>query len=522
MHMVTRQSPPDLRVEGMSKHFGQVIALSDAALHLTPGSFHALLGENGAGKSTLVKCVMGYHQPDKGRLLIEGKARKITSPMNAQMLGIGMVYQHFTLVPNMTVEENLLLARSDIPHVINWRREKERMNEFLRGVPFRLELNATAGSLAAGEKQKIEIIKQLYLNAQILILDEPTSVLTPEEADEILGHLRDMAQEKKLSVLFISHKLREVLQFADRVTVLRHGRTVGEGEVKGLSTEDLTEMMVGSHEFPVQAARTVASARDARLEVLELSVENDKGIRALDDISLVVSGGEILGVAGVSGNGQRELVQVLAGQRAPLTGEMRIRGQSYTATREQMRRFRFSCLPEEPLSNACVGRMTVAENLAFRVFDRPPFTVGGAFVSPRRMRSQARRLISRFSIKTDGQGAKAETLSGGNVQRLVLARELSSDVEVLVVANPCFGLDVKAIAEIRGKIVEARNRGAAVLLVSEDLDEIFELADRIVVMSEGRIVLETTAALADRGTIGHAMTGQIDDVPPATAALPLT
>jgi simple sugar transport system ATP-binding protein len=491
----------------MTKCFGALVALDDVSLMLKPGSFHALLGENGAGKSTLVKCVMGYYTPDKGAVILDDTARLIRSPRDAHAYGIGMVYQHFTLVPTMTVAENFSLARSDLGLVIDWVAERHSMQEFLNDMPFTVDLPAPVASLAAGEKQKVEILKQLYLDARILILDEPTSVLTPGEADEILGLLHDMTRAGRLSVLMITHKLREVVAFADEVTVLRRGQVVGRGPMETLTAHDLAATMVGGVEMPPPAERSAHRAGQVRLRLDGLCVDNDKGHRAVKGISLSVHAGEIVGIAGVSGNGQTELVEVLAGQREAAAGTVTVHGRPYRATRQEMRRHKVFCLPEEPLRNTCVPRMSVAENLAFRAFDEPPFTIGRWGLSRAAMRRAASELIRRYRIRTSSPDAPVSSLSGGNVQRLVLARELSGDVEVLIAANPCFGLDIAAIAEIRSQIMRARNRGAAILLVSEDLDELFELADRIAVMFNGELVYETPTAEADLALVGRRMAG---------------
>ena len=508
-----QRAPPRLSVTGMGKRFGPVVALDGVTLSVESGSFHALLGENGAGKSTLVKCIMGYHRPDKGAVMIDNVEHSIASPRDAHGLGIGMVYQHFTLVPNMTVAENLLLSRRDIPLVVRWSEELVRMAAFIEGTPFSVDLEAPVSALSAGEKQKLEILKQLYLECRVLILDEPTSVLTPDEADDILGLLREMSDARRLSVLMITHKLREVAAYAHEVTVLRHGQVSGRGNVADLGPGDLVHMMVGRSAVPPPAERVVHDqAQDqgqVRLRLEGLCSEDDKGHQALHDLSLSVRGGEIVGIAGVSGNGQRELVGVLAGQHEPTHGAMFVHQQRYRAGRAEMRDHRVFCLPEEPQRNACVPRMRIFENLALRVFDRPPFARAKWLINRTAMRRAAATLIEQFAIKASSSEAMVDTLSGGNVQRLVLARELSSEVDVLVVSNPCYGLDIVAIAEIRARIMDVRNRGGAVLLVSEDLDELFELADRILVMFAGTIRHEVPIADAERHTIGRHMTGHI-------------
>jgi general nucleoside transport system ATP-binding protein len=495
----------------LTKRFGSFAALDDVSVRVQAGSFHGLLGENGAGKSTLVKCLVGYYRPDSGDILVDGHQHDIRSPHASHALGIGMVYQHFTLVPSMTAAENLVMARDDVPAVVNWRRERERLDAFMKTVPFRLRLDAPVSSLAAGEKQKLEILKQLYLRRRCMILDEPTSVLTPHEADEVLGLLKDMVRAGALTVLMITHKFREVMAFADRVSVLRRGKLSGEGEVADLNASALAEMMIGSREIPSVEGRRGPNGGSGtvRLAVDKLTVHNDGGLPAVHDLSLQVRAGEIVGVAGVSGNGQREMVEALIGQRKRVAGSVSIGGKPYHATRREINRHKVFSLPEEPLRNACVGPMAVADNMALRNFDRTPLSAG-AFLRRRQVRAQSLRLIGEYKVKTPGPDAAIRTLSGGNVQRAVLARELSGDVSVLIVANPVFGLDFAAVVEIHGRILAARDGGAAVLLVSEDLDELLKLSDRIVVMFDGRIVHQTPIEAADMCVIGRCMAGHRD------------
>ena len=500
-------TPPTVQIDGMTKRFGTLTALHEVSLTLTPGTFHAILGENGAGKSTLVKCLMGYHRPDGGRILVNGQVQAIGNPRAAHALGFGMVYQHFTLVPSMTVAENLVLGQADAPPVLRWEVLRTRLEAFLKTMPFRLDLARTAASLAAGEKQKLELLKQLFLGSRVLILDEPTSVLTPEEADQILRLLRQMSTERRLTVVLITHKLREVLQFADEVTVLRAGERVGGGPLIALSQEELVRLMIGSMTLPRADARVPRPAGAPALEICDLAVRNDRDAEAVRGASLQVGAGEVVGVAGVSGNGQRELVEVLAGQRVPDRGAVRIRGERYHGRRPEKLRHGVSVLTEEPLQGAAVRAMSVAENLGLRNFDLPECTAARWFVSRRALWTQAQELMRRYRIRAQSPGTRLDTLSGGNVQRTMLARELSGPVHVLVAQNPCAGLDLAATADIRAQLLATRNQGAAVLLLSEDLDEILELSDRIVVMFVGRIVYETTRDRAELQAIGRAMAG---------------
>ena len=505
-----------LSAVGLHKRFGALHVLDGVDLDLRLGSVHALLGENGAGKSTLVKCVMGYHRADAGRLFVDGKEVEVASPKAAQALGIGMVYQHFTLVPNMTVAENLVMARAGLPFVIDWAKEIADLETFMKRVPFPVDPRTPVRVLSAGEKQKVEIIKQLYLGSRIIILDEPTSVLTPVEADEVLGLLARMTREADLSVLMITHKFREVMAFADEVTVLRRGRVGGRGLVSDLDAETMAEMMMGKAEKkdadPIAAAAQNAHASphrspSPRVRLDRLGALDDLGVPAINGVSLDVFGGEIVGVAAIAGNGQEELVEVLAGQRRKTAGRVLINGFEYEGTRAEIHEQKVRCLPEDPLRSACVPSMSVAENLALRDFDQPPFARARWVLSPGRLLGRARSVITEYGIRARGPETPIGQLSGGNVQRVVLARELGGDVGVLIAANPCMGLDFKAVAEIHRRLREARDRGVAVLLVSADLDEVLALADRVLVMSEGRIVYETKPAAADIRVIGEHMAG---------------
>ncbi|WP_186107004.1 ABC transporter ATP-binding protein [Burkholderia gladioli] len=566
-----------IEVIGASKSFGAFRALDQVSLKIAPGSVHALLGENGAGKSTLVKGLVGYGPLDAGQIIAGTREVRIASPRDAQALDIGMVYQHFTLAAGMSVEENLLLARAALPWRIDWRAERGRLERFLARMPFRLRLDAPVSSLAAGEKQKLEILKQLYLERRFLILDEPTSVLTPQEADEVLGLMRELASARVLTVLMITHKFREVLDFADAVTVLRKGRAVAQANVADTSRDELAAWMMGVETAARDAttnatnatnATTSASASAAKnaatgatmiattgavtsatsspaaslpdtalaaratrrpcaadapigLEASGLTVRDDLGLPAVRELSLAVRRGEILGIAGVSGNGQKALVEALIGQRQPAAGRMAVGGRPYRATREEMRERRVFAIPEEPLRNACIASMSVAENLALRDFDRAPLRAQGWRLDRRALRRRAAERIAEFKVSPPLPERAIGTLSGGNVQRAVLARELGQPVEVLIVANPVFGLDFASVADIHARLLAAREAGAAILLVSEDLDELLALSDRIAVMSAGRLVFETEAAGADRAMLGRYMAGHDEaDEPAASSGRP--
>jgi simple sugar transport system ATP-binding protein len=517
------------RVEmlNFSKRFGSLQALDDVSMTVEAGSFHALLGENGAGKSTLVKALIGFYSADTGQVLVDGREQAIHSPRDAAALGLGMIFQHFTVVPGMSVAENLALAQRDLHAVIDWKAERARLSEFMATAPFPLKLDARVAELAAGEKQKLEILKALYARRRFLVLDEPTSVLTPQEADEVLGQMKALCQAQQLTVLIITHKFREVFGFCDEVTVLRRGRRTGgtktaattrdelAGWMMGVGTDEVsatsaaaTAAAVGTAAAP--AATNTAPAGTPRLAIGNLKVAGVEGRSAVDGLTLNVMPGEIVGVAGVSGNGQRELVAALTGALPIAGGQVWVDGQPYLPTRKAMRTLGVRSLPEEPLHNACVGKLTVADNLALRGFDRAPLA-RGPWLSRSAMRAQALAKIAAFKVKTPGPDAPIETLSGGNVQRAVLARELDGNPRLLIVANPCFGLDFQASAEIHARLRAARDAGAGVLLVSEDLDEILSLASRMVVLSHGHVGLECPTANADIGRIGKAMAGELKE-----------
>ena len=554
----SRATPGGLGFETfrLSKRFGAFTALDAVSLTVRAGTVHALLGENGAGKSTLVKCLAGYHRADDGALMVDGREQDIRSPADARALGIGMVYQHFTVVPGMTVAENLLLARGRLPAIVPWKRVRAELQAFMATAPFQLDLDATPQQLSAGEKQKLEILKQLFLRPRLLVLDEPTSVLTPQEADEVLGALRERAHTGACTVVLITHKFREVTDFADDVSVLRRGRLIGSLAAAGVATAVLADMMVSDGTLHTDSAVSPYSSEQTahrlvglsqatgnrepgfasddhsavdkgidetapagvehqalRLAVRGLRVEGDRDDMAVDGLDLDVRAGEIVGVAGVSGNGQREMMQALVGQRERLAGQVQVDGRPFAATRAQNRALRVRSLPEEPLQNACVPGMSVAENMALRRFDEPPFAQAG-WRRKGAVRQRARELVQAFRVRTRSEQSPISALSGGNVQRAVLARELSDDASLLLVSNPSFGLDFTAVAEVHQRLREARARGAAVLMVGEDLDELLQLADRIVVMSHGRIVHSCQTQGSDRLEIGRFMGGGVT----ATAA----
>ena len=492
----------------MTMRFGSFTALDHVSVNIPAGTFHALLGENGAGKSTLVKCIMGFYHQTSGSLSVDGREVTVSSPKDAATYGLGMVYQQFTLVPSLTGAENLVISRTEVPAIINWAKERRDLAAFMEGMPFQIPLDRPVSELAAGEKQKLEIVKQLYLGRSFLVLDEPTSVLTPAEADEMLGLVRGMTERGELTVLMISHKFHEVTKFADAVSILRRGKLVGSGKVGELSTSDMAAMMIGDVKLAELDTRVpVGDAAKPVLKVEHVKAPDRSGLKTIEIDNLTVRSGEIVGIAGISGNGQKELTEILAGQRPTDAGTVTVNGEAYGATRPETRKNNVRFIPEEPLQNACAPRMTVSENLAFRTFDLKEDGKDAVWLNKGRMKKSATSLILDFKVKTASSSSPIAALSGGNVQRAVLARELTGEVDLLIVSNPCFGLDFSAVAEIRARIMRARNAGTAVLLLSEDLDELLEMSDRIMVISEGKLVYETPALAADISVIGAHMAG---------------
>lgn len=505
-----------LRLESiqLTKKFGQFTALDRVSVQIKPGTVHALLGENGAGKSTFVKCLVGYYKPDQGSVLIDQREQVIDSPTIARQLGIGMVYQHFTVVPGMTIAENLLLARGKLPVVIDWKRAIQELKIFMASAPFQLPLDALPMDLSAGQKQKLEILKQLLLNPKLLILDEPTSVLTPQEADEVLGALRDRAHRGECSVLMITHKFREVHAYADDVSVLRQGQLVFSGSVADSTSESLASSMVGSsavakEDYQEKLAITLpAKNNQVVLEAQDLCAMGDRGQLALNKLNFKVESGQLLGIAGVSGNGQKELMQALTGQRKLTSGHIKVKDQVFHGSRAENKKLAIRSLPEEPLLNACVSGMSVTQNMSLRDFDNPAYCTWG-WVKWSALKQNSIQWINAYRVKSQGEHALIESLSGGNIQRTVLARELSVAADLLLVSNPTFGLDFSSASEVHTKLRQARANGTAILLISEDLDEILQLADQVAIISEGHIVHSVDAKKANRQLLGSFMAGDV-------------
>ena len=500
-----------LEMRGITKRFPGVLANDRITFDLRAGEVHTLLGENGAGKSTLMKILYGLYQPDEGELLIGGSPTRITSPIDAINHGIGMVHQHFMLVPTLTVTENVAMGTaSSGGGRMNLRKVSERVKELSESHGLAVDPDAYIWQLSVGERQRVEIIKALYRDVKLLVLDEPTAVLTPGEVEHLFKILRQMADAGQ-GLVFISHKLHEVLALSDRITVLRHGRVMGEVSARDATREMLASMMVGR---PVRLApdKPPMEAGRPRLTISNLNVMGDRGLQALDDLSLEVREGEILGIAGVSGNGQRELAETIAGLRKPISGAIQVDDTDITGRKPSaVRDAGLAYVPEERERDGAIGAFTVSENLILVNHHQPPMSRRG-FLRNGEIRQRSRQLVDEFSVATPGIDVPASNLSGGNLQKLILARELSGSPSVLVASQPTRGVDIGAAEYIHDRLIDQRgSKAVAILLISEDLDEILGLADRIAVIYEGRIVGEVDAAGADRQKVGLMMAGVEDN-----------
>jgi simple sugar transport system ATP-binding protein len=489
-----------IEMRGVTKRFGALLANDNVNFDLAPGEIHALLGENGAGKTTLMRILYGLYRADSGEILVNGRLAHIASPKNAIGLGIGMVTQHFTLVPTLTVTENVVLGYTG---GVNFDPKAARQKVADAAARFGIDIKpeALVRHLSVGERQRVEIFKALYRNARVLILDEPTAVLTPQEVDVLFETLTRL-QRGGLSVIFITHKLNEVMTVCSRITVLRAGRVAGTVDKSATTQKELARMMIGRETFGV-VKQGEREKGEPLLVVENLSAADKKELLALKGISFEVRAGEVLGVAGVSGNGQTELAQVLAGTLKPKAGRVRVGGKEVTHdSPAQIAASGVGRIPEDR-HDGVVGELTVAENLALE--NLQDFITNG-MLDQRRIRENAERLIAEYQIKATPT-TRIRTLSGGNMQKVILARALSRKPHVVIASQPTRGLDVGATEYVRSKLLEQRDRGAAVLLISEDLDEVLALSDRIAVIYEGRIVGVINASEADVENLGLMMSG---------------
>lgn len=482
--MASASLPPAVLMRGITKRFPGVVANDRIDLEVKEGEIHALLGENGAGKTTLMNILYGIYHPDEGEIRIRGRPVVIRSPQDAIRLGIGMIHQQFRLVPTHTVTENVVLGMKQ-GILFREREARQQIEALARNYHLEVDPDARIWQLSAGEQQRVEILKALYRRAQILILDEPTSMLTPGEIEDLLKTLHRMKEEGH-TLIFITHKLDEVTAISDRVTVLRQGKVVATLETAKTNERELAQWMVG-REVLFRLNREKAQVGETVLRVENLHVLNDKQLPALKGVSFEVRRGEILGIAGVAGNGQRELVETLIGLRPAVQGAIFLNGRSLTNLPPRARiEAGIACVPGERMT-ALVPGMSIAENMILKAYRQPAFGKSG-MLDRRAVNDHADRLIAEYAVVTPGRETPVKLLSGGNIQRALLARELSSQPSLLIVASPTSGLDVGATETVWKILLEQRRQGRAILLISEDLEEVMTLSDRVAVLYEGEIM----------------------------------
>jgi simple sugar transport system ATP-binding protein len=498
---------PILELKGITKRFPGVLANDGINLTLEEGEIHALLGENGAGKTTLMNILYGLYHPDEGEIRVGGQVLHIRSSGDAIRAGIGMVHQHFMLIPVFTVTENVMLGDESTRFggILDRESTAKRIREISTAYNLEIDPEAKVSTLPVGVQQRVEIIKLLYREASVLIFDEPTSVLTPQEADQLFGIMRSLVQGGK-SIIFITHKLREVLDVADRITVIRQGRVIGTTTPQDADMGKLASMMVG-RDVVLEVEKSKAKPAALTLRVANLKVLSDRNTLAVNDVSFDLSGGEILGIAGVQGNGQTELVEALTGLRHPVEGRIELLGTEVTrATPRQITELGSAHIPEDRQRDGLVLSYPVTDNLVLNTYYIEPFSEG-AVLQPEAILGRANDLIDAFDIRAPSPLVDVGTLSGGNQQKVIVARELSRPIKLLVAAQPTRGLDVGSIEYIHGRVIEKRDEGVAVLLVSTELDEIMQLSDRIAVMYRGKIVDTVPIEAASKERIGLLMAG---------------
>jgi simple sugar transport system ATP-binding protein len=500
------EQPVVLELRGITKRFPGIVANDGIDFDLRRGEVHALLGENGAGKSTLMNVLYGLYHPDEGEIRVNGESVRMASPQEAIARGIGMVHQHFMLIPVMTVAENIVLATEprQAGVLLDYDEARSRVRKLAGQFGFAIDPDARIQDITVGQQQRVEILKALYRKADILILDEPTAVLTPQEAGELFGILRSL-QSKGMSIIFISHKLNEVLEIADRITVLRRGKLIETLPAAGATEAGLARLMVG-REVLLRVEKGEPDPQEPLLRVEDLHVKDERGIEKVRGVSFDVSASEILGIAGVDGNGQTELIDAITGLLRPESGRVTVEGADVTAANAR-RHFDIGVghIPEDRQRRGLILDFSIAENIGLHEFRKAPDSRFG-WLFPRRLIERARRLIKEFDVRGGGPKTPGGSLSGGNQQKVILAREIDRDPRVLIAAQPTRGLDVGAIEFVHRRLVEERDEGRAVLLVSLELEEVLSLADRILVIYEGEIAGEFPPTATEE-ELGVAMTG---------------
>ncbi len=503
---------PAVEMRGITKTFPSVVANDKIDFHVEKAEVHGLLGENGAGKTVLMNILYGLYQADAGRISVNGKEVEMDSPSTAIKMGIGMVHQHFMLVPSLTVAENVILGKEPTKNkvLLDMNSALNDVKDFYERYKLEVDLKAPIHTLPVGAQQRVEILKALYRGADILILDEPTSVLTPQEVEELFKAIRALKEQGK-TVIFISHKLREVLAICDRVTVLRRGKVVGTVKADETDLGELAKMMVGRKVVFTFKKKRVKT-REVVLKIEDLKAIDDRGLPALKGVAFEVCAFEILGIAGVEGNGQTELGEVLTGLRKAIEGKILVDTKDITKTSPGERiKLGISHVPEDRHKRGLILDFSVVENLILGIHNKPPFTVGRVRLNFEKASNYAKRLIKDFSIKTPNKDTPVRHLSGGTQQRVVVAREFSRKPKLIIASQPTRGLDVGATEYVRKKLVEMRDQGCAVLLISADLDEIWALSDRIAVIYEGKIVAIKDPEKTSEQELGILMAGGKSD-----------
>lgn len=503
---MVQEETPVLEARNITKRFPGVLANDSVDFCLRKGEIHALLGENGAGKSTLMNIIYGLYSPDEGEIYIDGRPVQIKDPNDAIARGIGMVHQHFMLVPVFTVAENIILgAEITRGPTLDMRTARQRIRQLFANFGLNIDPDTMVEQLPVGLQQRVEIVKALYRQARILVLDEPTAVLTPQEAEELFRIMRGLA-DQGVSIIFITHKLKEVLAVADSITVMRRGRVVGTAKPEGMTEQDLAAMMVG-RDVLLRVEKEPAKPGEPVLQVQGLTVHDERKVPVVRNVSFEVRAGEVLGIAGVQGNGQTELAEALTGLRPVESGSMILGGEAVPFNDPRLLiEHGLAHIPEDRQRHGLVLPYTIVDNLVLCTYYKRPFA-RGIQRNPRAMEEQAQALIEEFDVRTPSPYEIAANLSGGNQQKVIVARELSRPVQLLIANQPTRGLDVGSIEFIHRRIIEKRDEGIAVLLISAELDEILSLADRIAVIFHGQIVATMPAAEATRNQLGLLMAG---------------
>lgn len=498
-----------IKLVGITKRFPGVLANDNISLEIKKGEIYAIVGENGAGKSTLMKTMYGLHKPTEGEVWIKGKKIEDFSPSTAIKNGIGMVHQHFMLLPSFTIAENIVLGKEIRKNSIFL--DKEKMNETVKALSgeYGLEVDPKVKieDSSVGVQQRVEILKTLYKGADILILDEPTAVLTPQETKELFVVIKKLVKEKDMTVIIITHKLNEVIEISDRVGVMRAGKLIGVEETKNVNEKILAEMMVGREVLFENINRTGEMGQKL-IEVKDLWVKDNRGFDALKGLSLDIKAGEILGIAGIEGNGQSELIEALAGMRRVEKGDIRLNGKAATnLTPKMIRDLGVAHIPEDRLTTGMSAESSIEDNILMGKQHSEEFSAKGIHLKRPLIKEYAKKLIEKFDVRTASENVKIGSLSGGNMQKVIIAREFSFDTPILLISQPTRGVDIGAIEFIHEQIIEKRNQGCAIILVSAELDEIFRLSDRIISLYEGEITGEFKNGEITKQDIGYYMTG---------------